>query len=614
MKRERTCRIRRWLHTCIGAAAVLALFGAAADTSAQNGPLILGAQANVTPDGTGTSAPANSSGNTATFTVQNTGTANGVFTLTCSYTANVSGCTVQGTVSVNAGQSQPVNVTYSTGTAGQGTVTLQASVTGSSDTGYYVVTITSPGPVIDLTPHNGSNLDLSLCSTCFPVTLTYSTVPYVSWNSERSLTLVYNSMQAYPIGIVSVDASDAVSPAPDKMSILLKNSSGAFVAFLNGSTEIFYTSGTSAASRLVAAFNATTLATGAYDYTVVVRSWRSGVMSESTASVKILIVNRQSGEFGAGWGIAGLQRVYVQGDGSLLFIDGDGSAAYFQKTGSTWSAPAGDFSTATVSGTSYYYRTYPDGTKLTFNYSDGLMTTSQSRFAPDSTHFGYTSGRLTSVKDAAGKVITLAYDANSKLDYINDPGSPVRQTQITVSSGDLTQITDPDGVRNLLVAYTSHRVTSYTDRANGVWTPTYSYVYRLATLTTPKMMADSAAPVIGFRSIPDSVLASVQAGKGSSANPADRMAPANAKARTTDPRGYVTRMTADRFGAPLSVTDALARVFNYDRNTNSQVTREYSSYGADISYTWTGPDLTQVTNSRTGEITYMSYSASLSHT
>ena len=145
---EAASAVRRRVSTCTIALWIGFLAGAAGVQAQQVGPLVIGAQVNVTPDGIGTSAAANSTGNTATFTVQNTGTVNGVFNLTCSWTANVTGCTVQSTVSVGAGTSQNVNVTYSAGAVGQGTVTLQASTTGSSDTGYFVVTIQSYGVAV----------------------------------------------------------------------------------------------------------------------------------------------------------------------------------------------------------------------------------------------------------------------------------------------------------------------------------------------------------------------------------------------------------------------------------------------------------------------------------
>ena len=60
-------------------------------------------------------------------------------------------------------------------------------------------------------------------------------------------------------------------------------------------------------AHLAAEFDASSLATGAYDYLVVVRSYRSDGSFRETdmLPVRILIANEVNSPFGAGWSIAG---------------------------------------------------------------------------------------------------------------------------------------------------------------------------------------------------------------------------------------------------------------------------------------------------------------------
>jgi RHS repeat-associated protein len=87
----------------------------------------------VTPDGTGISATANTSGNTTTFTVQNTGNVTDTYALTCTPTAPVTSCNGFTTPrTVVAGGSIVVTVTYAVGSPGTGGLTVTADGQGPS--------------------------------------------------------------------------------------------------------------------------------------------------------------------------------------------------------------------------------------------------------------------------------------------------------------------------------------------------------------------------------------------------------------------------------------------------------------------------------------------------
>ena len=165
---------------------------------------------------------------------------------------------------------QDVTINFSVGYPWTGSVSLSAQGGGGSDAGSWNVTLNNNGPVVSTRPTNGDYRDVSKCvANCFDGVASYSTVPHYSADVPRSVHLSYRSAQAHPMGIVQVDAVDTSNISPVKMSIQLYTPQGTRVTFTNGSTEIFYNWAAHPAdgnvNRLAAEFDASSLATGAYD-------------------------------------------------------------------------------------------------------------------------------------------------------------------------------------------------------------------------------------------------------------------------------------------------------------------------------------------------------------
>ena len=654
------------------ALAVIAHLGApelAAQSVTPNQACIFSVQ--VSPKGASVSQSVNST-QTASFNVTNTGSCIDHFNFTCPV-----GGTIQ-CVSVNPGSAwidggcgggelEPappgsgpmdpallresttmactitVNVTYTVGSTG-GNLWLRATSTTSpaTDLGSYAVTAVLNGPVISLLRHNGEHRDATQCvSGCFDAVATYSTVPYVSGGVQRSVRLVYRSSQARPMGMVQVDATDTSSVVPVKLSILLKRSDGTFVTFTNGSTELFYTYHTGV-NRLAAQFDGGGVATGAYTYTVVGRSWRGdGTFRENNASVRVLILNEASSPFGAGWSIAGLQRVYPQTDGSVVITDGDGSIASFAR-GTTscfqsgncvirYLSPKGDFTTVwRDSGPGpclggpcpLYARGYPAGPTVEWNtdltirdvggariVGNGLVVTRMT-FAYNGSH------QLVSITDSAGKAYTLGYDASSHLRWIKDPGG--RVDSITVdASGNLTRIKDWaitwSGQSGQPVQFqydANHRLVHWTDRRGGSRGVAYDFAGRIAADTAPPITANGqlVRPVVRYASIEQMVLIDPATGQGTSSNPGLSVDTALVRATVTNPRGYASTYGLNRFGAPTSIQEPLGRTSSFTLDSNSAVVRAVSPSGHVMQYTWSGPDLTQTLDSATGRTIHYDYS------
>jgi hypothetical protein len=211
-------------------------------------------------------------------------------------------------------------------------------------------------PTISIAPHHPGMRDLAQSG----FSLSHQTPAYYSRDVPRSVTLFYNSSQANPRGFVQVDATDNSPTAPEKMSIQVMDWNGQWVT-----PEIFYVSG-SGASRLAAQWDARGLVTGAYIYTVVVRShWTGAAPQVASMAVRVLIVNERTSPFGAGWVLGGYERLHFGGNaGGVTVTQGDGSALFFAgpAVDGTFTSPDGDFtklryvSSAANGGGAPYYR------------------------------------------------------------------------------------------------------------------------------------------------------------------------------------------------------------------------------------------------------------------
>jgi RHS repeat-associated protein len=546
----------------------------------------------VSPDGT----PVNDAPNTSytqNFTVSNLGNANATVNLSKICDVSLS-CSITSTnpVSVGAKSFATAAVHYTTGDTGTSfpvkLVGVQSGQPTWADTGYVNMHVPSPlAPVISTAPQNGYNRNTALCAAaCFDVAVGYTTPAYYSMDTPRSITVLYSSATAYPRGVVQLDVTDPSVRHADKLSLSLKRPDNSFVDFTNGSTELYFTatSAPGAVTRLAGQFDASTDTTGAHQYTAIVKSYwttgaDSGTMKQSSVPVRVLVVNEKSSIMGSGWSIAGLQHLYFAGD-SIMIADGSGSAAFFARTGCasgcTYTSPAGDFSVltkrASVSDSVQYDRNYPDGTTASFT-PDGRLKYLTDRFSNTVT-YGYDgSGRLTSVTDPASKSLTLAY-TNGKLASITDPGGRVSLFSVNATSGNLSSIRDPSGAYTFQGSYDSnHRLTQRTDRATSTWLYRYDFASKLASDSTPAVLAGGTTQRLGTRyiSTESAVLIDTASGEGSSSSPAAQRVRDSVRAVVVSVMGDTVRYSVDAFGAPTRVEQPLMK-------TVAVVTRDAASH------------------------------------
>ncbi|MDB4948141.1 MAG: repeat protein [Gemmatimonadetes bacterium] len=463
-------------------------------------------------------------------------------------------------------------------------------------------------PVVSVAPHNPSIRD----ATEGTATLGYSTPAYVTLGQGRSVALVYSSGQAAPMAYVQVEATDNSTDVPATMSILVKNAQGAVVV-----GEVFYAAG-NGATRLAAGWDASTLATGVYTYTLVVRTyWSDGTYNEaSPVAARVLVSNHRSSPFGAGWSIAGMPRIQNTQSGDYVVLEEAGVLEYFAFTHCTpdasggqvcySDAPAGDFSALTYSyATSTYIRQFPDGGRDVF-YSDGRLQYREDRFG-NRTTFGWTtvSGTLvpSTVTDPVGKMTTFAY-TSGHLASITDPAGRVSSFAVN-AAGDLTNVQSPALGSDAVVAQydAQHRMSQYWDRNSALT----SFYYDVNGLTSahqlaPVMLAGQTSPTRPSWYFTQQLSRVLPAsGKGTQANPGDRRQPADVYASITDPRGNVSTVVADRFGLPVKSVNPLGAVTVIERNDSGQMVRTVAPSGHAVRYTWSGVELTKVKDETTGD-------------
>ncbi len=180
----------------------------------------------------------------------------------------------------------------------------------------------------------------------------------------------------------------------------------------------------------------------------------------------LVVVNQRGSDFGAGWSIAGLQRVVRNPDGSALLIDGNGNELIFRagEDGEPFISPPDDYSTfETIDGG--FRRTLKDQTVYDFSGSGRLQTVTD-RNGNQTTYDYNDDGQIEFITDPVGLVTTFGYidhdedeDTRMKVGSITDPAGRVTLLEYD-GRGDLIKITDPDGSARQFDYDGSHRLTS----------------------------------------------------------------------------------------------------------------------------------------------------------
>jgi RHS repeat-associated protein len=466
-------------------------------------------------------------------------------------------------------------------------------------------------PIVSLAPQGQSFRDASQGAS----TIAYSTPAYVSRDAPRSLSLLYASGQAAPMGVVDVQATDSSTDTPVQMSIRVRDPWGAWVT-----NEIFYAAG-NGATRLAATWDAGAYGSGTYWFPVVVRSyWSDGTYSEAPAvNVGVVIVNERNSHAGVGWSLPGWQRIVGQtfnGPAGVTIVNGDGTALFFTRVCSpacAFTSPPGDWSVLVQNADGSYTRSYPDGSQTGYGAA-GRIAWVRDRFGNQT---AYTWMQLSDgtyvpswITDPAGKSITMGYTAGGKLAWIQDPAGRVSNLSID-AAGDLTNVQTPALGSDAIVAQydSQHRLAQAWDRSSALTTFSYDANGLLSgQQLAPVRLAGQSTDTRPTWYFTQQIARILPApGKGTQANPAERRQPADVFASITDPRGNVRWLVTDRFGLPLRDVNPFGWATSIERNDSGQVVHVTTPSGHSVHYTWSGVELTRVRDETTGDSTVYEY-------
>lgn len=538
----------------------------------------------VSPEGTTiASKTTHTTGNTYAFRVQNEGTQQDTYTLTCIGVENLTCTNWPASLTLAGGTFQNVTVTFSTASQGTGQLYLKAISAQAGDTGWVNVPVVPPAgaPRASFLPYLEAKQDYGRCAaSCFAATYAQSTVPYFSLDAPRNVTLVYHGDRVAPKPFVLVDAwpDSAYGSWPTEYNLQVTVNAAA-VTFLNGEQTLRFTNPSSVMYRIGGQFTPPADSNGTVRTMeiLVTAKYSGGAQVTNRMITRYLHLDEASGKVARGWTLAGIQRAFVTTNTGVLVTEGDGSATYFRFNPFTskYDAPLGDFSRLdSVPGSPHtWVRSYPDSTKVTFNSSGLMLKVADPWGVRDSVQYD-ASNRVTQVKDHLNNAITVAYDANG-LDYITDPFS--RTTQVTVdASKRLTAIKDPDGDSTRFAYDAILRLQTITNRNAKATTLAYLVkssieTNKLATVTAPTIPifgGGTAAPVTSFA--PWQVM-----GVPYQATAVTAFTPPKSDtiyARITEPQGasYVTKFTVNRWGSPLVTTNPLGELATVTYTTPGQ--------------------------------------------
>ena len=320
--------------------------------------------------------------------------------------------------------------------------------------------------------------------------------------------------------------------------------------------------------------------------TAIPRTMKKVVGTTSTSSISKVHVNSRDSEFGAGWGLDGLQRiVFNEKLGKYLIIDGDGTQTLFDKSGDEFLSPEGDFSTLEKLGDGSFRRTFPDGTQYHFDADGNLLSMTDSN--GNQIQYQYDNdGRLSTITDPVGQVTTLNYTGD-RLTSMTDAAGRVTTFEYD-AEGNLIGILFPDDSTQSWTYDQDHRLTSSTDPLGNTGKDTYDSFGRIVESTFRDGSVVQVAPVEteGLQH-----LDKIDGNPPESANFDPPQAPPALDHTPTegvfaDANGNVTSYVLDTKGQTVSGQDAAGPMPAYIRNEQNLITQVNDGRGHVTQYTY----------------------------
>jgi YD repeat-containing protein len=305
----------------------------------------------------------------------------------------------------------------------------------------------------------------------------------------------------------------------------------------------------------------------------------------------------------------------------VLITEGDGSAVYFEKDGSSFDTPNGDFSTLS-NYAGGFKRVYANGDEVIFD-ANGRMEEFRPLYGVPANTVSYyygTGGELTHMDPYSSSSIStyLVHEGDSILVHEGEKNGLApdiyRTTVLRLNgAGHVTSIEGPDGNDELSFGYTTGRITTVTDRRGETTDYEYDDLGYLFSVELPQIKVDgqNVRPTIEQQSLALTIGPDSTSGEGTSGNPATPVTTANVKPWVEDARGARTYFSLDPHGfrSAETIEEPLGRTTKVTRNNKTQVTRVDRPSGAYSTTSWSGPRMTGTFESTTGHTASYGYAS-----
>jgi len=340
-----------------------------------------------------------------------------------------------------------------------------------------------------------------------------------------------------------------------------------------GTNYSYSTSGMTAGQAIHIPLQAdgTSLASGMYNYSVVVGLKYGATTINQTFTGQQGIVNRASSEFGSGWWLSGLDRLVDSSAGALL-VKGDGSFLWFPKTASTYghAAEDTDFNTLVKTETNTFILTSKYGNVANFSTLGLLSSVVDTNSNTTSLTYADRNSNgvadeLISITDPFGRVTNLTYTSAKVSSITHFSG---RTTTLAVSSGLLNSytLTDPDGAGALVApqfsfSYTSGALTSRTNPLSQITSFSYgANDGRLRSITYPNTPSNQVWSIT-----PPEVIDLPTGATGNIVS-----TPISVQGTVVDERNSSWKFRTDRFGNLTDWITSLQFQTTYSRDADGQ--------------------------------------------
>jgi RHS repeat-associated protein len=332
-------------------------------------------------------------------------------------------------------------------------------------------------------------------------------------------------------------------------------------------------------------------------------------------------LDTRSGLLGTGWSLTYDAFLDLSVTGQITAVLENGARSVYKIYGSNIVSPRGELATLELEGGGTYKLLRPDQSILRFSSTGKLISMSDS--ASRTLNLTYTSNKLSSVTDTAGRVYNTATDTQGRVTELTDVSlqrsaaytytgsllSEVRDilgqtTQYNYTNGLLTSITLPDGNVKVQNQYDSDNRVIWQDAWNTTpFTITYGISITETSAISRTLVQNADGQTITFdHDAANRLLRTVdQAGNTTyfTRNQNQQLMQA------IDAQGNTTNISYDVNGNQQAITDASGRRVEYTFDSSNHVTSSRDTLGNTTSYSYTTEGLLrQVTNPLLQTTTY----------